>query len=123
MFGITGSGVVKSGFGMGGGVRLNFVPPGVDGLRMKIIFMIAILFAGFGKASAPDIQVGIFGDVGGEIDREITCVSGLPGATFDQVVWVRVPDDLGLAYVTISPVFHDQDSKVIFTDFVDGTSD
>ena len=120
---------------MGGDVRLNFVPLGVDGSRMKIIFMIAILFVGFGRASATDIQVGIFGDVGGEIDREITCVSGLPGATFDQVAWVWVPDGLGLAYVTIRflfpenldltsrPVFHDQVSNVIFTDFVDGTSE
>ncbi len=120
---------------MGGDVRLNFVPPGVDGSRMKIIFMIALLFAGFGSASATDIQVGIFGDVGGEIDREITCVSGSPGARFEQVAWVRMPDELGLAYVTIRfsfpanldlssrPVFHDQVSNVIFTDFVDGTSE
>ena len=102
---------------------------------MKAIIMIALLLAGFGRASDTDIQVGIFGDVGGGIDREITCVSGPPGATFEQVAWVRIPDELGLVYLTLRfsfpanldlssrPDFHDQVSKVIFTDFVDGTSE
>ncbi|MEN8005869.1 MAG: hypothetical protein ABFS42_02595 [Candidatus Krumholzibacteriota bacterium] len=102
---------------------------------MKSIFLIAIFLSGIGTATATEIQVGVFVGLGGEPDRTITCVSGPPGATFEQVAWAWIPEELGLAYVTLRfvfptnldltsrPVFHAQVSEVIFTEFVDGTSE
>lgn len=102
---------------------------------MKTIVMIVLLLSGLGHAFAADrspmnwFQAGIFGDDA----RVVTCVSGPPGSTSEQVVWVWVPDELGLAYVTLRfafpenldlssrPVFHDLVTNVILTDYVDGT--
>ena len=65
--------------------------------------------------------------------RSVTCVSGPPGTFFEQVAWVFVPNELGLAYVTFRfdfpenldrtrrPVFNDLVLDTVFTDFPDGT--
>ena len=102
---------------------------------MKTMTMIVLLLAGIGRTSAaepPDLTmfaVGVFGDDA----REVTCVAGSLGDIFEQVVWAWVPDQLGLAYITLRfdfpdnldlsrrPVFHDLVTNVIFTDFTDDT--
>ena len=73
--------------------------------------------------------VGLYGDE----NRSITCVTGSSGATFQQVAWAYVPNELGLAYITLRfdfpanvdlsarPVFNDFVNQVIVTDFADGT--
>ena len=99
------------------------------------IYLIVLLFAGLGGASAAaplsvdNFTVGIYGDDA----RAVTCVSGPPGSVFEQVVWAWVPDDLGLAYITLRfefpenldlsrrPVFHDLVTNVIYTDYSGGT--
>jgi hypothetical protein len=65
--------------------------------------------------------------------RAVTCVTGTAGAAFSQVLWAWAPPDLGLRYLTLRfafpanlehagrPVFHDQVTDVIITDYVDGT--
>ena len=63
---------------------------------MKTAILTVILFpVWFAGAGAIDIQLGIYGDD----DRNISCVTGSAGDSFEQVAWVRIPDGLGLAYV------------------------
>lgn len=73
--------------------------------------------------------VGIYGDE----NRSITCMTGSSGGIFQQVAWTYVPNELGLAYLTLRfdfpanvdlsarPVFNDLVNQVIITDFADGT--
>ena len=80
-------------------------------------------------ARAEAYRVGIYGDG----DREVSCVSGSVGDSFEQVVWAFVPDDAGLVYLTLrldfpenislarNAIFHDQVFDVIYTDFAGGT--
>lgn len=82
-----------------------------------------------GSRSAGGFLVGIYGDE----NRAVTCVTGSAGAAFQQVAWAYVPNELGLAYITLRfnfpanvdlsarPVFHDLVAQVITTDFADGT--
>ena len=102
---------------------------------MKTIILIVLVITAFGSASAAEplsvdkFTVGVYGDDA----RAVTCVSGPPGSTFEQVVWAWVPDELGLAYITLRfefpvnldlgrrPVFHDLVTDVIFTDYSEGT--
>ena len=101
---------------------------------MKIA-VIVILLGGLGLGPfsntlpAAEFQVGVFGDD----ERNVTCVTGPPGAVFEQVAWVQVPNGLGLAYVTLrfdfptnldlssAPVFNELMTRAIMTDFPDGT--
>jgi hypothetical protein len=102
---------------------------------MKTIAIIVLLLGGLGRAMAAEplplnvFTVGVFGDDA----REVTCVSGLPGDIFEQVAWAWVPDELGLAYITLRfdfpdnldlsrrPVFNDLVTNVIYTEFTDET--
>jgi hypothetical protein len=102
---------------------------------MKTIFMIVLLLAACGSSpaaeplSVDEFTVGVYGDD----SRLVTCVSGPPGSTFEQVIWAWVPDELGLAYITLRfefpenldlsrrPVFHDLVTNVIYTDYSQGT--
>jgi len=102
---------------------------------MKPIIMIVLLLAAFGSApaveplSVNEFTVGVYGDDA----RAVTCVSGPPGSIFQQVIWAWVPDELGLAYLTLRfefpenldlsrrPVFHDLVTNVIYTDYSEGT--
>ncbi len=99
---------------------------------VSTILLFALCFSdGYAREpAAPDVfQVGMYGDDG----RDIICVTGAAGATFDQMVWAWIPDDLGLAYITLRfsfpanlqlngrPVFHDQVFDVIYTDYVSNT--
>ena len=102
---------------------------------MMTISMILLLLTGLSSASAAEpmsvdkFTVGVYGDD----TRSVTCVSGSPGSIFQQVVWAWVPDELGLAYITLRfefpvnldlsrrPVFHDLVTDVIFTDYSEGT--
>lgn len=99
---------------------------------MKLLFVTAILLLAPGGGSfASGFRIGIFCD---DL-RETTCVTGSAGDTFEQVAWAFIPDDLGLAYVTYRfafpdnvdftrrPVFHEQVTSVVFTEFTDGTSE
>ncbi len=100
--------------------------------RLVLITLLVLVVSGVSAAEPVRIEsfpVGIYGDDA----RAVTCVAGPPGTVFQQVAWVYVPDDLGLAYVTLRfdfptnvdltsrPVFHDLVNNVVFTDFVDGT--
>lgn len=102
---------------------------------MKTIAMIALLLAGPSNPSASallsvdEFTVGVYGDDA----RTVTCVSGPPGSIFEMVVWAWVPDELGLAYITLRfdfpenldlshrPVFHDLVTNVIYSDYPEGT--
>ncbi len=102
---------------------------------MKAICLILLFTTGLGGALAQDpprtsvFQVGVYGDDA----RTVTCVSGSAGATFEQVVWAWVPDNLGLSYITLrfafppnldqsrDPVFNDLVFQVIYTDYVNDT--
>ena len=84
---------------------------------------------GLAWAQSDRFEVGIYGDD----ERAIACVTAEVGAVFEQVVWAWVPDELGLAYITlrfdfpenldfnIRPVFNDLVSGVIFSDYTGGT--
>ncbi len=96
---------------------------------------LVLVIAGAGPAFAqqpldPELfQVGVYADDA----RAIICVAGSPGAVFEQSLWAWVPQDLGLAYITIRfsfptnldltsrPVFHDLVSNVIYSDYVGNT--
>ena len=67
--------------------------------------------------------------------RARDCVIAPAGGTIEPVVWAWIPDDVGLAYVTIRfvfpdniellgrPVLNDLISDIIITEFPDGTSE
>lgn len=102
---------------------------------MKIFMVITLLvvalscMSGSVSGQSDFFEVGVYGDD----ERGVTCVVGEPGETFHQMVWAWVPDDLGLAYITLRfhfptnldlsrrPVFNDLVSDVIFSDYVAGT--
>ena len=102
----------------------------------KVILLILVL-ASAGNTPAqepldPDLfQAGIFGD----LDRTVTCVSGQAGDSFRQYFWAWVPDDLGLAYITlrleipdnldlsVRPTFHPLVTDFILTHYPDGTQE
>lgn len=99
------------------------------------LFPLILLMAGTGPSAPPEsahtpvFLVGLFGAEG----REATSFCGPPAATFEQTAWVFVPNDLGLAYVTLRldfpsnielaprTVFHELVSQVIYTDYPLGT--
>lgn len=100
-------------------------------VRITLIVTFALCCA-FSSAQAAEVfRVGLFGDD----SREVTCVKGAQGSAFDLTAWVFVPNDRGLAYVTLRldfpdnldlshrPVFHDLVGDVIFNDFPDGTAE
>ena len=102
------------------------------GMRLLgLVLVIAGAFPVFAQQPLdPDLfQVGIYADEA----RTVTCVAGEPGATFEQSLWAWVPQELGLAYITIRfrfptnldltrrPVFHDLVSDVIYTDYASET--
>jgi len=98
-------------------------------------FLFVLFLAGTGGDPLAETRsdggflVGVYGDE----NRSITCVTGSPGAQFEQVASVYVPNELGLAYVTLRfdfpanvdliarPLFNDLVSQVVYTDFTDGT--
>ncbi len=95
---------------------------------LLLVFMFSDTIAR--EPAQPDLfQAGIYGD----FDRNVTCISGQPGAVFEQVAWAWVPGELGLAYITlrfefpdnvdftIRPVFNDLVLDCIVTEFVGGT--
>ena len=107
---------------------------------MIFTFMMALIVLFVAGAGDPalgepspgeEFLVGVYGDD----NRTITCVTGAPGATFELVAWVYVPNELGLAYVTLrfafpaninqsgQPVFNDLVLHVVQTDFPDGTAE
>jgi len=65
--------------------------------------------------------------------RSIYCVSGPAGTIFEQYIWAWVPENFGLAYITIRfnfpanldlsshPIFNDLVTDVIYTDYPEGT--
>ena len=97
--------------------------------------LLGVVFPGVAWAQPPPdpelFWVGTFGDD----DRTVTCVSGQPGATFPLALWAWVPDDLGLAYLTLRfdfpdnldlsahAAFHPLISNVIITEYAGGTSE
>jgi hypothetical protein len=102
---------------------------------VKIILALLMLGGCLGMALAqppsdPSLfQAGLFGDD----DRTVTCNSGQPCAVFSQKLWAWVPDDLGLAYITLRfdfpdnldlsahPTFHPLVSGIIITRYPGGT--
>ena len=76
-----------------------------------------------------EFQLGVYADQ----TRSVTCISGVAGAEFDQILWAYVPKDLALSYITIRfrfpdnidfsrrPTFNDQVSLVVYTDYVADT--
>lgn len=96
-----------------------------------LLIGLTVLAGDFSASAAEVFRVGLYGDSG----REITCVTGPPGSIFRMTAWVLVPNERGLAYVTLRldfpdnldlsrrPVFHDLVSDVIFSDFPDGTAE
>jgi len=111
--------------------QLNFVL--VSGMKTMAMIMLFLILR-VGPAAARPLANGTFlVALYADQSRSITCVSGPPGTTFEQVAWVYVPNDLGLAYVTFRfdfpenvdrtrrPVFNDLVLDAIFTDFSDGT--
>jgi hypothetical protein len=104
---------------------------------MKVLLTLFLLLMQFGIARAQppadpaQYQAGVFGDE----SRAVSCVSGPPGADFQEEVWAWMPGDPGLAYVTLRfthppqidtsarPIFHDLVTRVIVTEFADGTSE
>ncbi len=112
------------------------IPNLVVMFHMKLVHAILVLVLGSASTFAqnPDVrelfQVGSYADDA----RTITCVSGEAGATFEHMVWAYVPDDLGLAYITLRfdfpanldlatyrPDFNDLVADVIITDFAGGS--
>jgi hypothetical protein len=100
-------------------------------MKAMVIFLL-ILTGGPATVQSLDnsnFLVGLYADEA----RSIACVTGGPGTVFEQVAWVYVPNELGLAYVTFRfdfpenldrtrrPVFNELVSHTIFTDFPDGT--
>lgn len=103
----------------------------------KLTFIVAmLLFAGYCRVAGgqpPPVpglfQAGVFGDD----DRTVTCISGQAGETFSQQLWAWVPDNLGLAYITVRfafpanldlsahAVFNPLVMRVITTDYPGGT--
>jgi len=103
---------------------------------MKMMFLFLLVFStGQGFARQPLnshlFQVGDYADE----ERTITCISGSAGAVFERHVWAWIPDNLGLAYITLRfdfpvnidfshhPVFHDRVIDVIYTEFTGGTAE
>jgi hypothetical protein len=101
-------------------------------LRTFLVITFVACFSGYSRAetsTTDDFLVGVYGDR----ERTVTCVTGLAGATFELSAWAFVPNDLGLAYVTLRfefppnldlsarPEFHDLVQDFIISDFPDGT--
>jgi len=100
-------------------------------IRMALLMLVGCL--GMAPAQPPPdpdlFQAGIYGDDA----RAVTCISGQAGATFPQKLWAWVPDDLGLAYITLRldfpdnldlsahPAFHPAVSGIIITRYPGGT--
>ena len=102
---------------------------------MKIILALFMVCGCVGMAMAQPpndaglFQAGIFGDEA----RTVTCISGQAGATFSEELWAWVPDDLGLAYITLRfdfpdnldlsahPAFNPAISNTIITRYPGGT--
>jgi hypothetical protein len=102
---------------------------------MKFPFSALCFLLAFSHASAQDpldpnlFQAGVYGDH----DRTVTCISGQSGATFEQVGWAWIPDDLGAAYITLRfefpanldfsahPIFHDLVVDVLVRDYPGST--
>lgn len=98
-----------------------------------VSFALFLTALGPPAAAQPEAGNGFLVGIYADQTRSVTCVTGPPGDVFEQTAWVYVPNDRGLAYVTLRlefppnidvgnrPVFHDLVSHVIFTDFADGT--
>jgi hypothetical protein len=101
---------------------------------MRLLGLVLVIAGAFPVFAQPPLnpnlfQVGIYADEA----HTVTCVVGEPGATFEQSLWAWVPQELGLAYITIRfrfptnldltsrPLFHELVSDVIFSDYVENT--
>jgi hypothetical protein len=101
--------------------------------RAVIVMTFALAaISGDSCVSAAEVfRVGLYGPD----DRATTCLTGPQGSVFTMTAWVLVPNERGLAYVTLRldfpdnidfsqrPVFNDLVSDVIFSDFPDGTAE
>ena len=97
--------------------------------RLACAILVTMLIGAGTPSGAHAFRAGVYSDDPGDS----TQVCEAAGSTFDQVVWVWVPADLGLVYVTLrfefpanlgrhsDPRFHDQLIQVIYTDYPDGT--
>jgi hypothetical protein len=108
-------------------------------MKNSVVFIGTVILLGLGgsgsHALAQDplnpqlFQVGGYADE----DRTLTCVTGAAGTIFEHSLWVWVPENSGLAYITIRfrfpdnidlnshPVFNDLVTGVIYTDYPEGT--
>lgn len=102
-------------------------------MRTTILAWLLWLGVGAADGGAParssPLQVGLYGDDA----RAVACVTGPAGTVLRQVAWAWVPDDLGLAYVTLRldvppnleprghPAFDAAVTRWIVADYPDGT--